>query len=106
MATVGQYGQREVFKRAYNAIIAAYMAGGASMQEAQASANNAVLTQSYLRLEQPIVAGPTFFNFPVLNNQTSQGNAIRPTEVRLALQDSFFVSSFALYVAVAASTTA
>lgn len=112
---VTQYGLQDCYKRAYNAIVEANLAQmGVTManatpsqlQNANAQAQNAVLSQAYLRLEQPIVASQNTILFPILNNQTSGGSgAIRPTEVRLSQQDSFFCSNISIYLAKAASTT-
>jgi hypothetical protein len=63
----------------------------------------AVLSQGFLRLEQPLTTTSTAFNFPVLVNATNSGNAVRPTEKRLALQDAFFCSEIGVYIAKAAS---
>lgn len=89
-----QFGLQESFKRAY----AGLMAAGLSEQEA----NNAVLSQSELRLEQQLNITQNTFTFPVLVN--AAGTApVRPTEVRLNQQDAFFCSSIAIYIAKAAS---
>lgn len=101
---VSQFGLTDCFSRAFNAIVNANVRGGMSLQDATAEAQNAVLSQSYLRLEQPIVASNSILFFPILNNQSGGANAIvRPTEVRLAQQDSFFCSNIAVYIAKAAS---
>lgn len=63
--------------------------------------NTFKLTQSYIRLEQPLAAGPTIFNFPLLANQGNPFN----TEVRLNLQDSFVISQIGIFVAGPTSTT-
>lgn len=66
--------------------------------------NAAVLSQSYLRLEQPLTASTTLINFPVLINQQGSGT-VRPTEKRLQLQDAFLASSISVYLTLAASAT-
>lgn len=110
-----QSGLNEAFKRAYNTIYHANLAAlGTSHDvatpsqkgQATAEAQNAVLSQSYLRLEQPITSTNSIINFPILVNATNQNNAVRATEVRLAQQDSFFCSNIAVYIAVAGSATA
>lgn len=63
--------------------------------------NRFKLTQGYIRLEQPMVAGQTLYTFPVLSNQGSVFN----TEQRLNLQDSFVISELAMYVALPTSAT-
>jgi hypothetical protein len=59
------------------------------------------LTQSFIRLEQPMVAGQTLYTFPVLANQGATFN----TEQRLNLQDSLVISSIGMFVSVPASAT-
>lgn len=59
------------------------------------------LTQGTLRFEQPLVAGQTVLNFPVLDNQ----NIFSNTEDRLLLQDSFIISAIKIATAAPASAT-
>lgn len=59
------------------------------------------LTQSTIRLEQPITAGNTLYSFPVLQNEQKFSN----TEVRLLQQDSAIVYSLGAFVAKPASLT-
>ena len=59
------------------------------------------LTQSYIRVEQALVAGQTLYTFPVLSNQGATFN----TEQRLNLQDSFVVSEIGVFLALPASAT-
>lgn len=100
---VSQYGLAESFKRAKNGLISAFTSDGKmSMQQAAKEAENAVLSQSYLRLEQLITAGTTLIKFPILVNQPGQ----RATEVRLNQQDAFFVNNIQFYIALASSATA
>jgi hypothetical protein len=61
------------------------------------------LTQSFLRLEQPLAVGTGNYNFPVMVNQASP--QIFNSEQRLNLQDSFVLSSLAMFVAKPASGT-
>lgn len=93
-----QYGARLVYQNAINALAAA---GYTSAQ-----IQNAVLSQSVLRLEQPIDITKTTFVFPILNNETTSGSVIRATEVRLAQQDMFYVSEIGFYLNKASSATA
>jgi len=72
--------------------------------------NTAILTQSYLRLEQPVTTTATNIVFPILVNQTfGSSNTTFITERRLQLQDSFVVSDLALFLffpsAVGATTS-
>ena len=62
------------------------------------------MTQSYLRLEQPISTTNAVITFPVLANiQGATGQYI--TEQRLNQQDSFIPTEFGFYVAKPASNT-
>jgi hypothetical protein len=106
-----QVGLKDCFKRAQTAIYNAQytqsmgVAGTTPAQadaEGQAAVANAVLSQSYLRLEQPINAGVNTIQFPVITNQ---GATPRATEVRLDQQDAFFVSNMTMYITKAASGT-
>lgn len=47
------------------------------------------LTQSELRLEQPLSANNSLYNFQVMNNMPGQGGQIFNTELRLNMQDTF-----------------
>lgn len=62
------------------------------------------LTQSRLRLEQPIVTTSTSYRFPVLNNIQNQGTPFN-TEVRLNMQDTFVVTHVGIYVGLPTSAT-
>src|SRR5574337_2088087 len=59
------------------------------------------LTQSTLRLEQPLIAGNTNYQFPVLVNQQVFSN----TEKRLLQQDSAIVYAMGVFAALPASAT-
>lgn len=59
------------------------------------------LTQSYIRVEQALVAGQTLYTFPILSNQGVGFN----TEQRLNLQDSFVVSSIGVFLSLPLSAT-
>jgi hypothetical protein len=84
---MGQLNQRLVFRNAYKA-----------MQRAGVNPAQAVLSQSYLRLERVAATGVTNYQFGVLVNDQPGGSTIRQSENRLNLQDSFFVSSIQLFV--------
>lgn len=66
---------------------------------------NAVLTQSYLRLIQPLTTTSNTFKFPVLINQQGTGNPVRPDEQRLKQQDAFYVSKIWIYLFKTTSAT-
>jgi hypothetical protein len=77
-----------------------------SMLRAGVDPRSAVLSQSYLRFEQLVSSTKTNYQFGVLQNDTGNSNvAVRPTEQRLALQDSFYVSSIQVLLGNAASAT-
>lgn len=102
-----QMGSRLVFENAKAALAQALSSGpkplsGSALSDA---IDNAVLSQSYLRLEQQLLTTKTNYLFPVLNNQTTGSNSIRATEFRLNLQDSFFVSEVGVYITPAPSAT-
>lgn len=103
-----QWGLGDCFKRAKQAIYNANIMSGLDAAAANAAVDNAVLSQSYLRLEQPITTNNSVITFPVLSNQSSgvTGTAQRASEIRLDQQDAFFVSNIAVYIALAASATA
>lgn len=92
-----QVGARMVYENAK----AALKAGGLTDTDIA----NAILSQSYLRFEQPLNNTATQFTFPILNNQTTSGQSIRATEKRLNLQDAFYVSEIAVYLTKAASAS-
>ena len=69
-----------------------------SMVKAGVNPGQAILSQSYLRLERVAQTSVTSYQFGVLVNDQPAGAAIRPCEQRLNLQDSFFVSSIQLFV--------
>lgn len=88
-------GTRLAFEKAKEAI-----------QRAGFSLGQAVLSQSYLRLEVSLSTTVTNYQFPVLINDVSSTNtAAFNTEQRLQLQDAFYVSSIGLFFAKPSSTT-
>lgn len=89
-----QSGQRLVYRNAYR-----------SMLKAGVNPAQAILTQSYLRLERTLSTSSTSYQFGVLVNDQPGGSAIRANEVRLNLQDAFYVSSIAMYVSITANST-
>jgi hypothetical protein len=62
------------------------------------------LTQSRLRLEQPILTTSTSLRFPVLSNIQNQGSPYN-TEVRLNMQDTFVPTHVGIYVGHPSSAT-
>lgn len=90
---VNNVTQRLVYENAKSQVIRAF---GPNYNEDQIR-----MTQSYLRLEAPMVAGKTSYNFLV---QANQGNPFN-TEKRLNLQDSFVISEVGIYVAKPSSAT-
>lgn len=92
MATQG--GARLVFKNAQDALV-----------RAGVNPASAILSQSYLRFENFLSTTKTSYDFGVLNNQTISGQAQSPTELRLNLQDAFYISEIMVYIAKAASST-
>lgn len=74
------------------------------LAKAGIGAQQAVLTQGYLRFEQPMVVGQTNIVFPVLVNQSTGGQF--NTENRLALQDAFVTSEVGVFLFTPSSATA
>lgn len=106
MGLITQNGNRGVYERAFMATVAAFVSGGMTEQQARQQTANGVLTQSYLKLIQPLTTGQSVFNFPVLKNESVNGIGQRADEKRLNQQDSFFVSNAAFYIAKGSSATA
>lgn len=89
-------GSRLAFEKAKEAI-----------NRAGFSLGQAVLSQSYLRLEVGLSTSITNYQFPVLTNDVSSSNTTSfNTEQRLNLQDAFVVSQIGLFFAVPGSSTA
>jgi hypothetical protein len=88
-----QIGQRLAFQNASNAV-----------KRAGQSPANAVLSQSFLRLETGLVAGNTQYKFDILVNENTQTTNYN-TQLKLNLQDSFIVSQIGFFVCAPASTT-
>ena len=86
-------GQREIFDNAK-----------LLLQQNGYNVGQAKLTQSQIRSEVLMTTGSTRLHFPVLINDSQNGNAFS-TEKRLQLQDVFIVSAMALAVAKPASAT-
>lgn len=63
------------------------------------------LTQSALRLEQPLLANTNQYRFPILNTEPSPGGQIFNTELRLRQQDTFVPTHVGLFLAAPASTS-
>jgi hypothetical protein len=56
------------------------------------------LTQSELVLSAPIAANTTNYVFPVLDNEISAGQAVRPDEIRLNINDEFIITHVGIYL--------
>lgn len=82
-----QIGQRLAFQNASNAV-----------KRAGQSPANAVLSQSFLRLETGLVAGNTQYKFDILVNENTQTTNYN-TQLKLNLQDSFIVSQIGFFLA-------
>ena len=89
-----QIGQRLAFQNASNAV-----------KRAGQSPANAILSQSYLRLETGLIAGNTQYKFDVLVNENTQSTNFN-TQLKLNLQDSFIVSQIGFFLAAPSSATA
>jgi hypothetical protein len=99
MIFTSQQNKRMVYENAYSLL-------SSTKGVSKTALDNAVLTQSFIRLIQPLAINQSIFSFPVLNNQQGSGTAVRPDEQRLNLQDAAFVYAISMYIAKASSTTA
>jgi hypothetical protein len=82
----------------------AYDKAKAAIENAGFSAGQAVLSQSYLRLEVALSTSKTTYQFPILTNDNTNGAAFN-TENRLALQDAFYCSSIGFFFCKPSSGT-
>lgn len=89
-----QQSARLVYRNALKAMIAAGV-----------DPKSAILSQSYLRLERLLSTTVTNYQFGVLINDAPQGSTIRTTEVRLNLQDAFYVGSVQMFTFNTAAAT-
>jgi hypothetical protein len=85
---------RMVFDNAKSAVMKAFP-GDANIL------GHAKLTQGSLRFSQPMAAGITQYQFPILVNETQLG--IFNNEIRLNLQDAFVVSELGIFISVPGS---
>lgn len=91
---MSQINQRLVYK---NAVI--------QMQKAGIDPSKAVLSQSFLRLEVIAATNKTNYQFGVLVNDSPGGAIQRATELRLNLQDAFYVGSVQAFVTLGDAAT-
>lgn len=63
------------------------------------------LTQSAIRLEQPLAANATSYAFPIMNNQLSANGTIFNTEIRLNPQDTLVPTHVGVFLALPTSAT-
>lgn len=91
---MNQVNSRLVYKSALRAMV-----------KAGVNPDQAILSQSYLRLEVLAATNRTNYQFGVLVNDAPQGNQPRQNEQRLNLQDAFYVGSVGIYTALASSAT-
>lgn len=76
-----------------------------AMVNAGVNPQQAILSQSYLRLERQLTTSATSYQFGVLvNDQPAGQGAVRPTEQRLNLQDAFYVGTVSFYLTTGAAT--
>ena len=83
-----------------------YRTARKAMENAGVNPAQAILSQSYLRLETIASTSKTNYQFGVLVNDAPQGSTQRACEVRLNLQDAFYVASVQVFTALASSATA
>lgn len=68
----------------------------AAIKRAGADPQKAILSQSFLRLEQAVATNKTQYQFGVLVNDSQTGLQY-PTETRLNLQDAFYVANIDVF---------
>jgi hypothetical protein len=102
-----QAGARMTYLNSMDALIDGYVReGGYSQAAVEKAVKEAVLSQSYLRLEQQIVSTTSTYTFPVLlNENNSGGSSTRPTEQRLNMQDAFYATGMEMYISKVATTS-
>lgn len=103
MNSITQAGASDTYQKAQEALINAYLADpnkrAMSQEQIAAAVAQAVLTPSYLRFEVQLSTTNNQYYFPVkVNEPNSQGQAARPTEVRLHDQDAFYATGMMLYI--------
>lgn len=91
---MSQLNQRLVYRNAVK-----------SMINAGVDPRQAILSQSYLRLERNLSTSITSYQFGVTINDTPAGTSVRATENRLNLQDSFFVGSISMFTSLTTNAT-
>jgi hypothetical protein len=91
---MSQLNQRLVYRNAVK-----------SMINAGVDPRQAILSQSYLRLERNLSTSITSYQFGVTINDTPAGTTVRSTENRLNLQDSFFVGSISMFTSLTTNAT-
>lgn len=87
-----QIGSRMAFQNAANAV-----------KRAGLNPGNAVLSQSYLRLETILSTTSTSYKFDVLVNESVNGTI--NTQQKLNLQDAFVANQIGFYLAIPSSST-
>lgn len=87
-----QIGSRMAFQNASNAV-----------KRAGLNPGNAVLSQSYLRMEVPLAVSATSYKFDVLVNESINGSI--NTQQKLNLQDAFVANQIGFFLAVPTSST-
>jgi hypothetical protein len=92
---MSQLNARLVYRNAYKQLV-----------KSGVNPNRAILSQSYLRLEQVASTSKTSYQFGVLVNDTPGGSTVRATETRLNLQDAFYCATVQIFVSIADSATA
>lgn len=77
----------------------------ALMRESGVNADEAVLTQGDLRLEQQLNTTRTNYQFSVLDNNNGSSGTFFNTEIRLTQQDAFVASAWGFYISKPSSAT-
>lgn len=88
-----------------NAVALFQDAFGSRLPQGETALNMFKLTQSELRLEQPLTANNTLYQFQIMDNQTGAGGQIFNTELRLRMQDTFVPTAMGVFLANPSSAT-
>lgn len=78
---------------------------GRNLQPGENVVDKFKLTQSAIRLEQPLAANVTSYSFPIMTNILSANGTIFNTEIRLNPQDTLVPTHVGVFLALPASAT-
>jgi len=96
---IGAQDMRIAYTNTYRTLLKKAMRGVPSGKTPpwMPNTDNRILSQSYLRSEIQLTATRSQYQFGINTNQIAAGQVLYPSEQRLNLQDSFFVSNVGYY---------